>query len=87
MILMAFAGIAGAIGLGLMRISQRISTPQQVEPIAVDPIIGPRDRIAMDDSGEVFIPMPLDLKTKDEMVAWMTTELPRLTAEIQNPRP
>lgn len=27
-----------------------------------------------------FIPMPEALKSRDEMVAWMTTELPKLTA-------
>ena len=33
-----------------------------------------------------FIPMPKHLRTHDEMIAWMTQELPRLTAENTNPR-
>jgi hypothetical protein len=28
-----------------------------------------------------FVPMPPHLRTRDEMVAWMTTELPRLTVD------
>ena len=30
--------------------------------------------------------MPNHLKTRDEMVAWMAKELPKLTADMQNPR-
>jgi hypothetical protein len=30
--------------------------------------------------------MPNHLKTSDQMVDWMTKELPKLTAEIANPR-
>lgn len=33
-----------------------------------------------------FIPMPNHLRTNDEMVAWMTQELPKLTAAMPNPR-
>jgi len=35
-------------------------------------------------SGEgPFVPMPEHLKTRDEIVAWMTTELPKLTAALK----
>ncbi len=40
-----------------------------------------------DEAGASFIPMPDHLKTRDEMVAWMTQELPRLTANTPTPRP
>jgi hypothetical protein len=33
-----------------------------------------------------FIPMPDHLRTNDEMVTWMTHELPKLTAAMPNPR-
>jgi hypothetical protein len=33
------------------------------------------------DAQAPFIPMPSHLKSREEMVAWMTTELPRLTEE------
>ncbi len=51
-----------------------------------DPILGKRDQAAIYDSYEPFIEMPDHLKTHDEMVAWMTKELPRLTADIPKPR-
>jgi hypothetical protein len=54
--------------------------------MAVDPIISPGLRIKVYDSGGPFIPMPNHLKTRDEMVAWMTKELPKLTTDMQNRR-
>jgi hypothetical protein len=36
------------------------------------------------DAQEPFIPMPSHLKSSAEMVAWMTTELPRLAEEAAN---
>ena len=33
-----------------------------------------------------YISMPKHLRTSNEMVAWMTQELPKLTAEITNSR-
>jgi len=53
----------------------------------VDPILGERDQVAIYDSYAPFIPMPEHLRTKDEMVEWMTKELPKLTAEQPNLRP
>ncbi len=48
-------------------------------PSRLDPIMGKRDRVAIHDTYGPYIPMPKDLRTKDEMVAWMTRELPKLT--------
>ncbi len=42
--------------------------------------------MAIYESHSPFIPMPENLRTNDEMVEWMTKELPKLTAEIANPR-
>ncbi len=47
----------------------------------LDPILGERDRMGIYESYGPFVPMPDHLKTHDEMVAWMTQELPKLTAE------
>jgi hypothetical protein len=44
-----------------------------------NPITGPRDRIAIYDQGGPFIAMPERLQTRDEMVEWLTKELPKLT--------
>jgi hypothetical protein len=40
-----------------------------------------RDLIAVTDDDEHLITMPSHLKTHSEMVAWMTQELPKLTAK------
>jgi len=52
----------------------------------LDPILGERDRAAIYESHSPFIPMPKHLRTNDEMVAWMTKELPKLTADMESPR-
>ncbi len=54
-------------------------------PSRFDPILGKRDRVAIHDTYGPYIPMPKDLRTKDEMVAWMTKELPKLTAAGHTP--
>ncbi len=56
-------------------------------PSRLDPIMGKRDRVAIHDTYGPYISMPKDLRTKDEMVAWMTRELPKLTAERTRARP
>lgn len=81
LVLLAFAGLAGYIGLRLMWISHRPPRPRSFRRRAIDPITGAKDRMAIYDSGGPFIPMPAHLTTKDEMVAWMTKELPKLTAD------
>jgi hypothetical protein len=84
-LLAARAGLAGAIGLRFMWSSHRIPTPRRIMHTAVDPITGPRNRVDAYDTGGSFIPMPNHLKTRDEMVAWMTNELPKLMTEIPKP--
>ncbi|MEZ0170892.1 hypothetical protein [Microvirga sp. TS319] len=66
-------------------ISQRIHSVWSRPTGGLDPITGPKDRMAIYDTGGPFIPMPEALKTHEEMVAWMTKELPKLTAEAGKP--
>jgi hypothetical protein len=75
-LLLSLAGLTGAIGLRFMWISHRPPPLRRRKHTDVDPSL----RIKVYASGEIFIPMPDHLKTRDEMVAWMTKELPRLTA-------
>jgi hypothetical protein len=79
--------LAGAVGMLLLLLTwfgSRSITPEIEDDL--DPILGPKDPTAIYESHGPFIPMPAHLKTSDQMVAWMTKELPKLTAEIANPR-
>jgi hypothetical protein len=79
--------LAGAVGMLLLLLTwfgSRSITPEIEDDF--DPILGPRDPTAIYESHGPFIPMPPHLKTSDQMVDWMTKELPKLTAEIANPR-
>ena len=79
--------LAGAVGMLLLLLTWfggRTITPEIED--GLDPILGARDPIAIYESQGPFIPMPDHLKTRDQMVDWMTKELPKLTAEIANPR-
>ncbi|MFC4173183.1 hypothetical protein ACFOYU_14115 [Microvirga sp. GCM10011540] len=87
LLLLPLAVLTGAFGLRFMWTRHRFPTPRRVMPTALDPVTGTGDRPSVYDSGGAFIPMPNHLKTNHEMVAWMTDELPRLTAERSNPRP
>ena len=75
----------GCVWLLGMWVVERIASQRSPPKHGSDPIVGPRDRIAIYDTGGPFIPMPERLKTRDEMVAWMTTELPKLTAKKLKP--
>ncbi|WP_046861869.1 hypothetical protein [Microvirga massiliensis] len=79
-ILAAVAGFLAAIWLLVLWAGERTGAAFDRSPEPLDPIIGPRDRIVICDGGEPFIPMPEHLRTQDEMIAWMTKELPKLTA-------
>ena len=46
----------------------------------------PKDRLAIHQTEGCFIAMPDHLTARDEMVAWMTKELPRRTADKQRHR-
>ena len=56
------------------------------EPSGVDPILGMPDRVAVyrpsspliQPHPNVLVPMPDHLTTQEEMVAWMTKEMPRV---------
>jgi hypothetical protein len=73
-------GVGGIWAVGVW-MSQRIHAAWSKPTEGPDPITGPKDRRAIYDTGGPFIPMPDNLKTREEMVAWMTRELPKLTAE------
>jgi len=85
-ILVVLAVLTAAFGLRFIWTIHRPPTRRRSSSMAVDPITGARDRLAIYDSGDSFIAMPNHLKTRDEMVAWMTQELPRLTADQPNNR-
>ena len=79
--------LAGAVGMLLLLVTwfgSRSLTPEIEDDL--DPILGARDPMAIYESHGPFIPMPAHLKTSDQMVDWMTKELPKLTSEIANPR-
>ncbi len=85
-ILVVLATLTAGFGLRFMWTIHRPPARRTISQMAVDPITGARDRIAIYDSDGSFIAMPSHLKTRDEMVAWMTQELPRLTAAQPNNR-
>jgi hypothetical protein len=79
-LLAAFSGAFAMLWLLLLWLGDGASDP--VTTHAGDPITGPRDQIGIHDSYEPFIPMPARLQTRNEMVDWMTKELPKLTAAL-----
>jgi hypothetical protein len=81
-LLAAVAGFLAAIWLLLLWVGDRTATAFELSPPHLDPIRGSRDRIVIYEGDEPIIPMPERLKTREEMVAWMTTELPKLTADL-----
>ncbi len=82
-LLMNFLGGAAALLLPLW-FSGRTIDPKIESPL--DPILGRRDQAAIHDTVGPFIPMPNDLQTKDEIVAWLTQELPKRTSELSRSR-
>ncbi len=88
-LLLAFLSGGGALSLALLWIANRVRWRPDAAPSGIDPILGAKDRVAIyRPSGplirhhpQVFIPMPDRLSTQDEMVAWMTKELPKLVHE------
>ena len=85
-LLAAFTGLVAALCILLLWVGDRTGTAFERSPDPLDPILGPRDRLEIRDSQGPFIPMPPHLKTQDEMVAWMTHDLPKLIAESPRPR-
>jgi hypothetical protein len=80
-LLAAAIGFILALGLAMFWIGNRVTMPLSIRTCSVDPILGARDRVAIYDSHGPFISMPDNLKTHQEIVAWMTKELPKLTAQ------
>jgi hypothetical protein len=84
-LLASIAGFITALWLLLLWIGESGSA-SETECI-LDPILGARDQAAIYASHSSFIPMPDHLKTRDEMVTWMTEELPKLTADAAKHKP
>ena len=51
-----------------------------------DAVMRAKDRVAIHATHTSLIEMPAHLRTRDEMVAWMARELPKLTAVEQKRR-
>ncbi|KLK92038.1 hypothetical protein AA309_16580 [Microvirga vignae] len=74
--------LAGSLGMLLLLIvwfGGRTIEPELES--GLDPIRGEKDQAAIYDTHGPFIPMPDHLRTADEMIAWMTQELPKITAD------
>ena len=84
-LLAALAGFSAAIWLLFLWVGERATASFDQTPDRLDPILGARDPMAIHDHGP-FIPMPEHLKSRDEMVAWMTKDLPKIIAETPRPR-
>lgn len=78
----------GSLGMLLLLLMGFGGGTSAIEPESfVDPVPLPDDREPGEDRDGPFIPMPAHLTTADDMIAWMTRDLPRLTAEAQRSRP
>ncbi len=82
-LLLAFLG-AAAIFLMPIWVCRRTTDPTITSPI--DPILGAKDQAAIHDTDTSFIPMPDHVRTNDEVVTWLTKDLPKLTIVIAKPR-
>jgi hypothetical protein len=82
-LLATLTGFLAALWLLLLWLGDGAMTPEP--DWSLDPILGKRDQVAIYDTYEPFFEMPDTLKTHDEMVAWMTKELPKLTADRSKP--
>ena len=83
---MALAALTSAIGLALIRLTLRTMIPPSFQVATIDPVLGAKDQTGIHDPKRTLILMPDHLKTRAEMVAWMTRELPKLTLEIHQRR-
>ena len=89
-VLFPLLGIALCVLVGVwiicMLIGDRVASRLSMPTRPFDPIVGPRIPIAMYDTGGPFISMPERLRTKEEMIAWMINDLPKLTADRSESR-
>ena len=77
-LLCALIGFVGSVWLLLVAFGGDMEDP--VEPFADDAFS--RTDEAGSDPSIPFIPMPGHLRTREEMVHWLTAELPKLTAAV-----
>ena len=77
-LLCALIGFVGTVWLLVIVFGDDMRDP--VVPFVDDPVSA-MDR-ATPDGPDPFIPMPDHLRTRDEMVDWLTKELPKLTAAV-----
>ena len=84
-LVLGFLAIVALVALGAVWVITRSMTVH--EPLGdVDPILGTQDRAAVYRPGgpliqphsNVMVPIPEHLTTQDEMVAWMTREMPHV---------
>jgi hypothetical protein len=76
-LLVILAGFFGMVWLLTGLFGGHVPIVPYAEAFAADEDIHP----TAPDTRAPFIPMPSHLKSHEEMIAWMTTELPRLTEE------
>ncbi len=81
-LLLGLAALTSVTGLALLWFTPRTMMPPSLPAAALDPVLGAKDQTVIHDPRSSFILMPDHLKTHAEMVAWMTRELPKLTAEM-----
>jgi hypothetical protein len=74
---------AAFLWLGCVLVRDLMVAREGASRRGTDPTTGPRDRIAVYDHGGPFVSMPDQLKTRDEMVEWLTKELPKLTSDAR----
>ena len=90
--LLILLGCTAGVLLLCLWIVSRMMRPEG-EPSGVDPILGARDQVAIYRVGgpfirphrDVLVPMPDDLERRDDMVAWMTKELPKVMESAVRP--
>jgi hypothetical protein len=86
--LLLLLGWATILLLALLWTMSRLLRPDH-PPSGVDPILGARDRVAVyrpsapsiQPHPSVLVRMPDDLRTNEEMVAWMTQEMPKVVGK------
>jgi hypothetical protein len=81
LVLLLVSACLAALGLVLFEMAWSFNWPTGGRPRGIDPIRGAKDRVAIYDTPSLLIPMPDDLRTHEEIVAWMRDELPKLTAK------
>ena len=85
-VLLGLTALTLAMGLAFMWFLSRTMMPLSLPAVTTGPVLGAKDQREIHDPKSPFIQMPDHLKTHDEMVAWMTRELPKLTAELHQRR-